>query len=31
LHSVAGVVDQDVDRNVPLAEPLMQLDNGRNI
>ena len=31
LQSVAGVVDQDVDRNVPLAEPLMQLDDGRNI
>jgi hypothetical protein len=28
---VAGVVDQDVDRNPSLAKPLMQLDDGRNI
>jgi hypothetical protein len=28
---VAGVVNQDVDRNALLAEPLMQLDDCRNI
>jgi hypothetical protein len=28
---VASVVYQDVDRNPSLAEPLMQLDDGRNI
>jgi hypothetical protein len=31
LQSVASVVDQDVDLNSPLTEPLMQLDDGRNI
>src|SRR5436853_395820 len=31
LQSVAGVVDQDVDRNASLTESLMQLDDCRNI
>jgi len=28
---VAGVIDQDVDRNLSLAKPLMQVDDCRNI
>lgn len=31
LQSVARVVDEDIDRNASLAEPLMQLDDRRNI
>ena len=28
---MAGVVDQDVDHNAPLAKPLLQSDDGRDI
>jgi hypothetical protein len=31
LQSVAGVVDQDVDRNALLAKPPIQVDDCRNI
>ena len=31
MQSAAGVVDQDVDRNAPLAQPLLQPDDGRDI
>ena len=31
LQSVAGVVDQDVDRNASLADPPVQLDDRGNI
>jgi hypothetical protein len=31
LQSVASVVDQDVDLNSSLTEPLMQWDDCRNI
>jgi hypothetical protein len=31
LQSVASVVDQDVDRNASVVDPLMQLDDCRNI
>ena len=31
LQAVAGVVDEDVNRNASLAKSLMQLDDCRNI
>jgi hypothetical protein len=31
LQSVPGVVDQDVNRNAPLAQPLLQSDDCRDI